>query len=175
VPVRTNALSRNIEAALQIAGVPHRVLKGKRFFERVEVGLSSLPICVCFHADRTQIKDLLAYLQLVDNAAYLPAFMRTVNTPPRQLGEKVRVFFVLIHLRRCLTYASYVVRRTGCRARRGGGNLRACGMRGHLRRAHGRLQAGRAEEGRAVCGGHPRTAQARRGRKPLPLTIYALR
>ncbi|KAI0322583.1 P-loop containing nucleoside triphosphate hydrolase protein [Amylostereum chailletii] len=68
--VRFNALSRNIEAALQIQGIPNRVLKGAKFFERAEV------------------KDLLSYMQIVDNGKYLPAFMRTVNLPHRGLGEK---------------------------------------------------------------------------------------
>jgi hypothetical protein len=35
--VRYNALSRVIEAALQAEGIPHRVLAGFRFFERMEV------------------------------------------------------------------------------------------------------------------------------------------
>lgn len=68
--VRNNYLSRAVEAALQAAGVPHRVLSGHKFFERMEV------------------KDLLAYLQLVDNPHFAPAFTRAVNTPPRGLGEK---------------------------------------------------------------------------------------
>ena len=35
------------------------------------------------------MKDILAYLQLVDNPAFLPAFTRVVNTPSRMVGEKV--------------------------------------------------------------------------------------
>ncbi|KAJ3997410.1 P-loop containing nucleoside triphosphate hydrolase protein [Lentinula boryana] len=68
--LRFNALSRTIESALQKEGIPSRVLGGHKFFERVE------------------IKDLLAYLQLVDNPQFGPAFMRAINTPTRGMGEK---------------------------------------------------------------------------------------
>jgi UvrD-like helicase C-terminal domain len=70
--VRYNALSRALEAALQRESVPNRVLSGVKFFERLEV------------------KDLLAYLQVVDNPDYEPAFVRVINVPKRQIGEKVR-------------------------------------------------------------------------------------
>lgn len=69
--VRYNALSRALEAALQRESIPNRVLSGVKFF------------------DRSEIKDLLAYLQLVDNPDYEPAFLRVINVPKRQIGEKV--------------------------------------------------------------------------------------
>ncbi|KAF5367496.1 hypothetical protein D9758_003744 [Tetrapyrgos nigripes] len=68
--LRFNALSRAIESALQKEGIPSRVLGGHKFFERLE------------------IKDLLAYLQLIDNPHFIPAFTRAVNTPSRGIGEK---------------------------------------------------------------------------------------
>ncbi|ELU41157.1 ATP-dependent DNA helicase [Rhizoctonia solani AG-1 IA] len=68
--VRFNALSRVIESALQQESVPSRVLGGHKFFERAEV------------------KDLLVYLQLADNPAFNPAFVRAVNVPKRGVGEK---------------------------------------------------------------------------------------
>ncbi|KIK63032.1 hypothetical protein GYMLUDRAFT_41333 [Collybiopsis luxurians FD-317 M1] len=68
--LRFNALSRTIESCLQKEGIPSRVLGGHKFFERLE------------------IKDLLAYLQLVDNPQFVPAFVRAVNTPARGIGEK---------------------------------------------------------------------------------------
>ncbi|KAG7451185.1 UvrD-helicase-domain-containing protein [Guyanagaster necrorhizus] len=70
VLLRFNALSRAIESALQKEGIPHRILGGHRFFERLE------------------IKDILAYLQLVDNSSFGPAFTRAVNVPSRGIGEK---------------------------------------------------------------------------------------
>jgi DNA helicase-2/ATP-dependent DNA helicase PcrA len=35
-----------------------------------------------------QIKDLLAYLQLVDNPNFIPALTRAINTPGRGIGDK---------------------------------------------------------------------------------------
>ncbi|KAI0661646.1 UvrD-helicase-domain-containing protein [Cubamyces menziesii] len=70
VLLRYNSLSRGIESALQKEGIPNRVLAGQKFFERMEV------------------KDVLAYLQLVDNPQFAPAFMRVVNVPSRTVGEK---------------------------------------------------------------------------------------
>ncbi|KAI9057301.1 P-loop containing nucleoside triphosphate hydrolase protein [Trametes sanguinea] len=70
VLLRFNSHSRGIESALQKEGIPNRVLAGHKFFERMEV------------------KDLLAYLQLVDNPHFVPAFLRVVNVPARTVGEK---------------------------------------------------------------------------------------
>ncbi len=70
--LRYNALSRPIEQALQRESIPHRLVGGHKFFERAE------------------IKDLLGYLQLVDNPTFLPAFVRVVNVPKRAVGPKVR-------------------------------------------------------------------------------------
>lgn len=52
VLLRYNALSRSVEAALQSAGIPSRMIGGHKFFDRAEV------------------KDVLAYLQLADNPSY---------------------------------------------------------------------------------------------------------
>lgn len=35
-----------------------------------------------------RVKDVLCYLQLVDNPNYTPAFLRTINVPKRGLGDK---------------------------------------------------------------------------------------
>ncbi|OJT03389.1 ATP-dependent DNA helicase PcrA [Trametes pubescens] len=70
VLLRYNAHSRAIENALQKERIPNRVLAGQKFFERME------------------IKDVLAYLQLVDNPQFTPAFLRVVNVPARAVGEK---------------------------------------------------------------------------------------
>jgi DNA helicase II / ATP-dependent DNA helicase PcrA len=70
--VRFSALSRTIENALQKQGIPSRVLCGHKFFDRLEV------------------KVILAYLQLVDNHMFTPAFTRAVNVPARGIGEKVK-------------------------------------------------------------------------------------
>ncbi|BGP43735.1 ATP-dependent DNA helicase srs2 [Rhodotorula kratochvilovae] len=72
VLLRYGALSRNIEVALQKAGVPSRMVGGHKFFERAEV------------------KDLLSYLQLISNPSYTPALLRVLNTPRRGLGDKTQ-------------------------------------------------------------------------------------
>ncbi|KAG1743430.1 P-loop containing nucleoside triphosphate hydrolase protein [Suillus lakei] len=70
VLLRFNAISRTIENALQKEGIPNRILGGHQFFERAE------------------IKDILAYLQLVDNPHFEPAFSRAINIPARGIGDK---------------------------------------------------------------------------------------
>jgi DNA helicase-2/ATP-dependent DNA helicase PcrA len=67
---RSNAQSRQFEESLVTRGIPYRVYGGLRFFERAE------------------IKDTLAYLRMISNPAADPAFERTVNHPPRGIGQK---------------------------------------------------------------------------------------
>jgi DNA helicase-2/ATP-dependent DNA helicase PcrA len=67
---RSNAQSRVIEHALFIAGIPYRVYGGQRFFERAE------------------IKNAIAYLQLMDNPHNDSAFLRVVNFPTRGIGAR---------------------------------------------------------------------------------------
>ncbi len=66
---RTNAQSRALETALTSYGIPHRVYGGQRFYERSE------------------IKDILAYLRLLYNPADDVAFLRVVNVPRRGIGQ----------------------------------------------------------------------------------------
>ena len=67
---RSNAQSRQFEETLVTRGVPYRVYGGLRFFERAE------------------IKDMLAYLRMISNPTADHAFERTVNQPPRGIGQK---------------------------------------------------------------------------------------
>jgi DNA helicase-2/ATP-dependent DNA helicase PcrA len=67
---RSNAQSRVIEHALFTAGIPYRVYGGQRYFERAE------------------IKNAIAYLQLMDNPHNDSAFMRVVNFPTRGIGAR---------------------------------------------------------------------------------------
>ena len=67
---RVNALSRVVEQALRRAKVPYQMVRGQEFYARKE------------------IKDVLAYCQLVNNPRDDIAFERTVNTPPRGIGKK---------------------------------------------------------------------------------------
>ena len=65
---RTNAQSRAYEDSLRGARLPYRVVGGIRFYERREV------------------KDVLAYLQLVVNPVDDTAFLRAVGWPRRGVG-----------------------------------------------------------------------------------------
>ncbi|MGI9428545.1 MAG: ATP-dependent helicase [Bythopirellula sp.] len=67
---RVNALSRGLERALKLAGVPYQMVRGQEFYQRKE------------------IKDVLAYCQLMNNPRDDQAVMRTINTPARGIGRK---------------------------------------------------------------------------------------
>lgn len=67
---RTNAQSNAIEYALKKNGIPYRVIGGTRFF------------------DRAEIKDMLAYLCVINNRADDLRLNRIINNPPRGLGAK---------------------------------------------------------------------------------------
>jgi DNA helicase-2/ATP-dependent DNA helicase PcrA len=67
---RVNAQSRALEEALRAADIPYQVLGGVRFFERAEV------------------KDLVAYLRLVQNPKSDADLERIVNVPARGIGDK---------------------------------------------------------------------------------------
>jgi DNA helicase-2/ATP-dependent DNA helicase PcrA len=70
VMYRTNAQSRPLEEAFLRRGIPYRLVGGVRFYERREV------------------KDLLAYLRLVQNPFDSVALLRVLNVPPRGIGER---------------------------------------------------------------------------------------
>lgn len=67
---RTNAQSRAIEDAFVRAGMPYRLVGATRFYARKE------------------IKDVLAYLRIVNNPADVVSLQRIINVPPRGIGEK---------------------------------------------------------------------------------------
>ncbi len=75
---RTNRLSRSLEHAFRSAGIPYQVVKALEFYQRREV------------------KDVLAYLQLLNNPNDNVAFERIINVPPRKIGkitvERVRKY-----------------------------------------------------------------------------------
>jgi DNA helicase-2/ATP-dependent DNA helicase PcrA len=66
---RTNAQSRALEEALRKLNIPYRVYGGISFYQRKEV------------------KDVLAYFRLIINPNDEDAFQRTVNFPPRGIGD----------------------------------------------------------------------------------------
>ena len=67
---RVNALSRGIERAMREVGVPYQMIRGQEFYKRKE------------------IKDVLAYCQLMNNPRDDQAVIRTINTPARGIGRK---------------------------------------------------------------------------------------
>jgi len=66
---RVNALSRSIEFALRELGVPYQMVNGLEFYQRRE------------------IKDVLAYLHLINNPRDDVSLLRVINNPPRQIGK----------------------------------------------------------------------------------------
>ncbi len=67
---RTNSQSAGIERALQRSTIPYRVLGGTRF------------------SDRKEIRDAVAYLQLISNHADRERLLRIINEPRRKIGDK---------------------------------------------------------------------------------------
>lgn len=73
---RSHYQSRAIEEALMHQSVPYKIIGGTQFY------------------DRQEIKDLLAYLKLINNPFDRISFMRAISTPSRGLGDKfVEQFF----------------------------------------------------------------------------------
>lgn len=68
--MRVNAISRALEQEFTKYAIPYKIYGGFRFFERKE------------------IKDLLAYLKIVNNPYDDESFIRAVTTPKRGIGDK---------------------------------------------------------------------------------------
>ena len=67
---RTNAQSNALEQALSRSGVPHRIIGGHRFY------------------DREEIRDMVAYLQVINNPHDDVRLSRIINVPKRSIGAK---------------------------------------------------------------------------------------
>lgn len=67
---RVNTLSRALEEALIARGIPYKVVRGLRFYERMEV------------------KDLISYLRLIVNPVDELSLLRALNRPRRGLGKE---------------------------------------------------------------------------------------
>jgi DNA helicase-2/ATP-dependent DNA helicase PcrA len=67
---RTNAQSRVLEEAFIRYGMPYKLVAGTRFYERREV------------------KDIIAYLRLIQNPNDSVSLMRVINVPQRGIGER---------------------------------------------------------------------------------------
>ena len=66
---RMNAQSNSIEQVLARSGIPHRIIGGHRFY------------------DREHIKDMTAYLQVVNNPNDNIRLRRIINKPKRAIGD----------------------------------------------------------------------------------------
>ncbi|NUM42360.1 MAG: ATP-binding domain-containing protein, partial [Leptospiraceae bacterium] len=66
---RTNSQSRYIEEALRSHGIPYKIFGGFRFF------------------DRAEIKDVIAYLNVIVNPLDSTSLLRIINSPPRGIGD----------------------------------------------------------------------------------------
>ncbi|MCF4006743.1 DNA helicase PcrA [Corynebacterium uropygiale] len=69
---RTNNSSRAIEDVLIRTGIPYRVVGGTKFYERRE------------------IRDIIAYLRVLDNPADTVSMRRIINTPRRGIGDRAQ-------------------------------------------------------------------------------------
>jgi len=67
---RTNAQSRVMEEVLLRHGIPYRIVGGIRFYQRKE------------------IKDILAYLRVIQNPNDSVSLLRIINVPARKIGPK---------------------------------------------------------------------------------------
>lgn len=67
---RTNNASRALEDVLVRSGLPYKVVGGTRFYERKE------------------IRDMVAYLKILDNPDDTVALRRIINTPRRGIGNR---------------------------------------------------------------------------------------
>jgi DNA helicase II / ATP-dependent DNA helicase PcrA len=67
---RTNNSSRSLEEVFIRAGIPYKVVGGVRFYERKE------------------IRDMIAYLRVLDNPGDAVSMRRILNTPRRGIGDR---------------------------------------------------------------------------------------
>ncbi|MCV7399734.1 DNA helicase PcrA [Mycobacterium fragae] len=67
---RTNNASRSLEEIFIRAGIPYKVVGGVRFYERKE------------------IRDVVAYLRVLDNPGDAVSLRRILNTPRRGIGDR---------------------------------------------------------------------------------------
>jgi DNA helicase-2/ATP-dependent DNA helicase PcrA len=75
---RTNNSSRSLEEVFIRAGIPYKVVGGVRFYERKE------------------IRDIVAYLRVLDNPGDAVSMRRILNTPRRGIGDRAEAC-VAIH------------------------------------------------------------------------------
>ncbi|OQD87124.1 hypothetical protein PENANT_c006G02519 [Penicillium antarcticum] len=70
VLLRSASLSTQIETAFGRAGIPYKMVGGRKFF------------------DRTEVKILLNYMRVVSHTGHSDALLNIVNVPPRRIGDE---------------------------------------------------------------------------------------
>ncbi|MFR9855042.1 DNA helicase PcrA [Corynebacterium striatum] len=74
---RTNNASRALEDIFVRSGIPYKVVGGTRFYERRE------------------IRDMVAYLRIIDNPDDTVSLRRIINVPKRAIGDKAQAQIAL--------------------------------------------------------------------------------
>lgn len=77
VMYRTNNASRALEDIFIRSGIPYKVVGGTRFYERRE------------------IRDIVAYLRIIDNPDDTVSLRRIINVPKRAIGDKAQGLIAL--------------------------------------------------------------------------------
>lgn len=70
VLLRSASLSTRIETAFGRAGIPYKMVGGRKFF------------------DRTEVKTLVNYLRVVSHTGHVDALLGIINVPPRRIGDE---------------------------------------------------------------------------------------
>ncbi|KAJ5684318.1 uncharacterized protein N7477_000663 [Penicillium maclennaniae] len=70
VLLRSASLSTRIETAFGRAGIPYKMVGGRKFF------------------DRTEVKTLVNYLRVVSHTGHADALLNIINVPPRRIGDE---------------------------------------------------------------------------------------
>ena len=70
VLLRSASLSTRIETAFGRAGIPYKMVGGRKFF------------------DRTEVKTLINYLRVVSHSDHTDALLAIINVPPRRIGDE---------------------------------------------------------------------------------------
>lgn len=74
---RTNNSSRALEDVFMRTGIPYKVVGGTKFYERKE------------------IRDIIAYLRVLENPDDTVNLRRIINTPKRGIGDRAQAFIAL--------------------------------------------------------------------------------
>jgi DNA helicase-2/ATP-dependent DNA helicase PcrA len=104
---RTNAQSRQIEEALVGEALPYHIVGGVRFYARLEV------------------KDVLAYLRVLDNPSDEVSLKRIINVPARGIGHTTVDRISELAARQGITFSEAMGQATG-------GGLLSAGPRGKV-------------------------------------------